>query len=178
MYNTIFTNNYGTLLKFAAYDADRVHDCFIKVYQRLREITFTAHTETEMQTQLITYTKTAIYNTWKTEKRLEKNTVIPEECKNELEYKLLEEEAMNEDNMNHQQQLQYISEKLFEYIKFKYLKDWTYVFVTYYLYDSQNKKITYAELSKITGFSISKCCNIIKSIKQDLKDNLIQYVNK
>ncbi len=177
IFNEAFTENYQSLLKFAGGDADRVHSCYLKVYERLKRIMFTAHTETEIQTQLVTYTKTAIFNTFKTEKRLQKNHIEPEDCKNELEERLITEDAINEDNLNYQQQLQYISEKTFEYIKQHYPKDWEYVFVTYYLYDTHNKKITYNELSRICGFSISKCCGIIKTIKQDLRNNLIDYVN-
>ena len=177
IYDNIFVDNYKFLLKFCNNDEDRLQSTFLDVRQRLQVKPFTATTSTEIPKQLLIYVKTSLYNHWKTETRLQKNAVTEDECYWELENKLLDVEALNNDNEDNQVQLEYISKKLFEYIKLKYNTEWEYVFVTYYLYDVNNKKITYYQLSKITGYSISKCCKIIKTIKQDLKDNLIKYID-
>lgn len=178
IYNTIFVNNYDKLLKFCVYNEDRLQDTYVDIHDRLNRITFTAHTSTLLESKLIAYTKTCLFNDWKTDERLKKKNIAPEDCNFELEEKLLKEQNLNDDNLNHQQQLEYVSQKLFEYIKKNYGVEYEYVFVTYYLYDANNRKITYAQLSKITGYSISKCCKIIQTIKDDLRLNLINYINE
>jgi hypothetical protein len=177
IYDNVFVENYKCLLKFCNNEEDRLQQTFIDVRQRLQVKPFTAHTFTEIPKQLIIYIKTSLYNHWKTETRLQKNNITQDECYWELENKLLETEILNEETEDNQVQLEYMSMRLFEYIKLNYNTEWEYVFVTYYLYDVNNKKITYAELSKITGYSISKCCKIIKTIKQDLRENLINYID-
>lgn len=176
-FDEVFIKNYNNLLKFCNNEEDRLHEKFIDIRQRLEVKPLTAHTITEIPIQLLRYIKTALYNNWKKDERLKKNNISPDECYWELEDNLLKAQELNQDFEDNQVQLEYMSMRLFEYIKLNYDKEWNYVFVTYYLYDANNKKITYAELSSITGYSISKCCKIIKTIKQDLKLNLIPYVN-
>lgn len=169
-YAKAFTENYTHLLRFCNGDEDKLHDTFLKVGERLKVITFTAYTETILNEKLIAYIKTGLWNYWKTEERLKKHTVAPEDCNQELENKLLQDEIYCEDKLNRQQELEYIAMRLFNYVKTKYGVEYHYIFSTYYLLN--DKKITYQQLSKITGYSISKCCNVIKTIKNDVKLNL------
>jgi len=176
-YDNVFTDNYNKLLKFCKNDEDRLQQIYIDVRQRLEVKPFTASTLTEIPQQLVKYVKTSLHNHWKETERLKKKYIVPQDCIQELEDKLMLDNEIDEDNNDKQQQLEYISQRLFEYIKLNYNTEYSYVFVTYYLYDANNKKITYNQLSSITGYSISKCCKIIKTIKQDLKLNLINYIN-
>lgn len=175
-YNNVFVSNYSNLVDFAQGDIDRVHNCYIKVLENITAKPFTGYTTTGIDTKLIVFTKTAIYNRWKTEMRLKKNTVTPDDCEFELEETLLEAQQLNEDNRTHEEQLEYITLKLFEYIKKHFTESEVYLFTVYYLYD-KDRRITYEQLSKITGYSVSKCCIIIQKIKSELRKNLIPYIN-
>ncbi|GEM_PF-4263858 len=171
-YDKVFTRNYKQLLKFCNNEEDRLHDTYIGVRERLKKIVFTAQTTTALETQLIIYTKTGLWNDWKEKERLKKKKIEPNECVNELEYKLQVQNNNEISELERQTELRDKSRIIFEYIKRNFPQEWEYVFVTYYLYDTHNKKITYAELSKLCGYSISKCCNIIQTIKKDLNNNL------
>ena len=131
-------------------------------------------TETLLNEKIIGYTKQTIYNTFRTNQKLKKNNI---EIGYETETKLQLENKYESENILERQRTEYITIKLFDYIQKNYSDAHRYVFRVYYLYDSKNKKITYKELSKITGYSISKCCNIIQTIKKDLKVNLVGYIN-
>lgn len=176
-YNKVFTENYKQLLKFCNNEEDRLHNIYLDVRERLTKIVFTAQTATALETQLIIYTKTGLWNDWKEKERLKKKNIEPEECLNELEYKLQLQDGNEINELERQAELREWSKRLFDYIKKNYPQEWEYVFVTYYLYDSHNKKITYENLSKICGYSISKCCNIIQTIKKDLNKNFNCYGN-
>lgn len=173
-YNDAFTERYRYLIGFAKQDHDRVHDSYLKVLKTINGNGFTAHTNTELKKKLIIYTKTAIYNGFKTENVLKKNFI-------EINYKT--ENKLQQNNLEYllekkyDIELEFLISKLFEYLKKFHTQENNYVFRVYFLYDKNNKKITYKQLSEITGFSISKCCMIIQKLKTDLNQNLINYIN-
>lgn len=174
LYNQVYIDNYDYLVDWAYNDSDRTHDCYLKVLNKATG--FTATTLTAIQNKLLIYLKTAIYNQRMTEKRLQKNNVQLEDNGYETEAKLRLEDNYNDDNETEIQQLEYYTKKLFEYIKPRYTEQENYVFRCYYLYD-EHKRLTYKELSKVTGYSISKCCNIIQKMRTDIRDNLNTYIN-
>lgn len=174
IYNDVFTENYDYLLRWADYNADRMHDCYFKV---LKQSTgFTATTLNNIKTQLVIYLKTSIRNTFLTEMRLKKNNVLPEHHQKAVEDKLRLDENYNEDNESEIQQLEYTTKRMFDYIQTRYSEQELYVFKCYFLYD-ERKKLTFKELSAVTGYSISKCCNIIGKMKTDIRTNLGDYIN-
>lgn len=172
-YNEVFTENYDKLLTFAKGNDDRVHDAYIKVNKKVETNTFTGHSITQINQKLVVYSKTAMFNDFKTEYTSRKPTV---EVTREAEYILQDEDKHQEDAIRNDEMYQFMSIKLFDYLKKNYDETNGYVFRCYYLYDSSGKKITYKQLSEVTGFSISKCCGIIQTIKADLKENLIKYI--
>jgi hypothetical protein len=174
IYNVEFINNYNKLLKFARGDEDNVHNSYIKTLNRIIEKSFTANTITELKSKLIIYSKTVIYNNFKTNHTSKKDII---EINFDAEQKLLLEEKQHCDEKIYYQEIEFITMKLFEYLKRYHSQEDNYVFQVYFLYDKNNKKITYEKLSQITGYSISKVCKIIKTLKTDLKNNLITYIN-
>lgn len=174
IYNEVFQQYYNHFLKFSRNDEDNVHNTYIKTLNRITEKGFTAHTITELKNKLKIYCKTVIYNGFKTEKKLKKDSI---EIDWNAELQLLLTEKQLENEKLYHEELEYITIKLFEYLKRNHSQEDNYVFRVYYLYDKNNKKITYTRLSEITGFSISKVCGIIQRMKADLKENLIPYIN-
>ena len=174
IYDDVFVHNYKQLLNFAKQNEDRVHSSYIKVLERITSRGFTAHTETELKRKLNIYCKTAIMNDFKTE-------MITKKKELEVDYeaeKMLQTIHVDEEiELMEMNQMRYEVQMLFEYLKKNYDESNCYVFRCYYLYDSRGKKITYKQLSDITGYSISKCCGIIQDIKADLRHNLIPYIN-
>jgi len=173
-YDNIVTTHYQRLIVFAREDADNVNDCYLKVRNRLESKPFTAHTETELVQKLITYTKSTIFNQFKTNYTAKKNYI---EVGHDAETQLQQEELEEQLELQELNQMRFEVQKLFEYLKKNYSEADNYVFRVYYLHNEQGKKITYKELSVITGYSISKCCGIIQKVKKDLRLNLIQYIN-
>lgn len=198
IYNEVINQNYNRLLTFAKLDEDRVHDSYLKVLNRITGTTFTASSMTELWRKLVVYTKTAIFNDFKTEMVLKKKTIpfntglaIPTSMINddkvhhvfksnynyEAEDKLQQQELQDQLETQEQNQMRFEVQMLFEYLKKHYPESSQYVFRVYYLHDSKGKKITYKQLAEITGYSLSKCCGIIQGIKADLRKNLIPYIN-
>jgi len=174
IYNDMVVMQYQRFLHFAKEDEDRVHTSYLKVLDRINRMPFTAHTAQELIQKLIIYVKTTIYNDFKTSYTSSKPVVqVGNDAEEVLQIGL--NEANNDKEFHNQ--VQYATQKLFEYIKKNYPEDWQYTFRCYYLYDEQGKKITYKKLSEITGYSISKCCNIIQAIKTDIRENLEDYIN-
>ena len=171
-YNQIFAQNYKHFCIFAQNDADLVNNVYLKIYNNFQVANFTGKTLSEIKEKIYGYCKVSIYNTFLTQKRLQKNNIEIENCQTQLQ----QTESIDEDNRTETQQLEFISMKLFQYLKLHYSEADEYVFTCYYLYD-KDKRLTYAQLSTITGFSISKVCGIIKRIKQDLQQNLVNYIN-
>jgi hypothetical protein len=174
IYNDVFVTQYKSLLKFARQDADNIHDSYLKTLNRITNKGFTAHTITELKDKLKIYVKTVIYNNYKTNKTQQKQMIdVGWQAENQLQLN----NTQQQDERQYYDELQYFTQKLFEYLKKNYDEADQYVFRCYYLYDKNNRKITYEQLSKITGYSVSKVCGIIQKIKSDLKINLIDYIN-
>lgn len=174
IYNDMVAMQYNRFLHFAKEDSDRVHTSYLKVLDRINNQPFTAHTTQELVQKLIIYVKTTIFNDFKTSYSSSKPKVgINHQAEEVLQNSL--KDAENQEEFNNQ--VQFATQKLFEYLKKNYPEDQQYVFRVYYLYDEKGKKITYKQLSKITGYSVSKCCNIIQKVKTDIKENLETYIN-
>ena len=173
-YNKIYADNYKHFITYAQQDSDAVNNQYLKIRARFETLNFTGATIQDIYDKIFAYIKLSIYNTYLTKKRLEqvREMVNADICANEMEKVLQRDEEYNEDNYL---RLEYITQKLFEYIK-KYPETHCYVFKVYYLYD-KDRKVTYKQLSEITGYSISKCCQIIKTMKTDIRNNLIKYIN-
>lgn len=174
IYNDVFSNQYQSLLKFAKNDADNTHNSYLKTLKRITEKGFTAHTLTELKNKLKIYSKTVIYNGFKTNYTQKKNNV---EIDWQADQQLQQNNTQLQEEKLYYDELEYFTIKLFEYLKKNYDEATNYVFRCYYLYDKNNRKITYQQLSEITGYSVSKVCCIIQKIKSDLKMNLKKYIN-
>jgi len=175
VYNQMFLNNYNYLLKWAYYDADNLHSSYLKMIDVITN-GFTAHTESELPKKLREYTKTVIYsNNEKTREFKLKNKKIDVGWEAEQQLSSVDDDQRVE--ILEKQQTEVKTIYLFNYLKQYHSQEDNWVFRVYYLYDKNNKKITYKQLSEITGFSISKVCGIIQKIKADLKLNLNSYIN-
>lgn len=174
-YDRIFTNNYNKL-KYAVSDnqEDLLHQVYIKNRKRFENNNvFTATTNVE--NQLLNYISLSIHNHNKTVKKQE-SVINKLELDNEAEIKLLRNEKQEHDEKIYEKQLQFLIQELFKYVERNYSQAEFYIFRVYYLYDEKNK-MTYKRLSEITGYSMSTVCNIIKTIKKDVKKNLINDIN-
>ena len=174
IYNEVFGQQYNHFLAFAKQDQDNVHNSYLKTLNRVREKGFTAHTVNELRDKLKTYCKTVIYNGFKTQHKLKKNNI---EVGWQAEEILQLNHRQLEDEQQYHAELEFYTMKLFEYLKKNYTQEENYVFRVYFLYDANNKKITYRELSEITGFSISKVCGIVQRLKAGIRRDLITYIN-
>jgi DNA-directed RNA polymerase specialized sigma subunit len=175
-FDNIFQNNYKHFIAFSQGNVDNVHNVYLSVRNRIEAIVFTGNSTTEVNDKLYGYIKRSIYWEFLEKQRLKKHEIDVHDCMHQLEYILQRDEAFNEDNRTETQQLEYVTMKLFEYLKLKYTESEQYVFRCYFLYD-KDKRLTYSQLAKLTGFSISKVCGIIQRIKADLRLNLINYIN-
>jgi hypothetical protein len=172
-YNEIFTENYDKLKRIAQQDDDVLHHVYIKNLNRFdTNDFFSAHTSIE--TKLLNFMSLSIHNHSKT---MAKQTGKHIEINDDAENKLVLNDLIEKHDLQHYQELQYLTEKLFEYTGKHYNEAENYTFRVYYLWDVNNKKITYTKLSEITGYSVSKVCGIITKIKKDLRQNLINYIN-
>lgn len=175
-YNNIFAENYQRFIRFAREDRDLVHRTYLKIFKNFSTANFTGVTDSEIRNKIYAYCKSSIYNTFLTQQRLRKYTINPDEVMDKLEIILQNSQNENDSEKENQKKLEYINKKLFEYLKKNYNESDQYVYTCYFLYD-KDKRLTYKQLSVITGYSISKVCGIIKMIKTDLKQNLIKYIN-
>jgi len=174
IYNKVFETQYNSLVTFARQDVDNVHNSYLKTLNRINESVFTASTYIQLIDKLKIYCKTVIANSWKTQQKLRKPQV---QIGWEAEQVLNVMHDHDQDERQYHEELEYFTIKLFEYLKRNHTQEDQYVFRVYYLYDERNRKITYKQLSAITGYSISKCCQIIQKIKKDVRLNLKDYIN-
>ena len=129
-YDEIFAANYNKLTTvIACGDEDLVNDIYLKNRRRFQSNDiFTAQTRIEMH--LLNYISLSIHNENKTNR---KNQKFKFEIDHSVEEILLERHDNEEDEKLYHNQLEYITQKLFEYVKKNYSKEDNYVFTCYYL---------------------------------------------
>ena len=173
-YNTAFTKNYDYLLKWSKYDVDILHDVYLKIIRGLYYKGFEYNGNFE--NKIMNYIKTTIVNTFKTSKtRIKFNNQIA--LNKQAEEFLIKLDDDNKDDLRTQAEYELIIEYLFKYLKKKYTQKEQYIFRSYYLSNKNMKRLTYKQLSKRTGYNIAKISLLMKKMKQDLKDHLIDYIN-
>jgi len=174
VFNELFVEKYDNLNRYAKGDGDLLHKNYLKIVDRFTLIAFTAHTMTQLKEKVIAYTKSSIYNTFRTERKNVRETVeIGRDSEDVLQHMDIDviEEILE------RQRTEIKTIYLFNYINKHFTQEEAYVFRVYFLYDERNKKITYKQLAAITGFSQSKVCGIVQKIKAALKANLNGYIN-
>jgi len=179
-FNKAFILNYNYLLKWGVNDEDLLHEVYEKLYLKFSKDGFILEPKHNIEKKLLEYTKTAIRNTYLTKKK-QKSTNPKFKLKlsehlEEVEEELQIRKDIDEDTKTYQQQLEFFTKNIFQYLKTNYPDYKIYIFKTYYLSNPKNKKINYKTLALRTNYSVSTVCNIIQEIKRDLKKNLLTYI--
>ena len=177
IYTELFVKNYKFFLNWAYGDEDNVMRSYAQTLEKVLK-GYTAHTTTKLLYNLKDYNKTVIKNWRLTQHGKKKNTVEiqgNDEVKTDNELHRIENIDIEERLDRQRTEIKIIH--LFNYLHKHFSQEDCYVFRVYYLYDEKNKKITYKQLSQITGYSVSKVCGIIQKIKADLRENLNDYIN-
>lgn len=96
---------------------------------------------------------------------------------NDVDYQLVVDKILLELDQNDRSSQEYdrdlmeISEKLFKFVDREFSEKESYLFRNYYLIP----KSTYKKLSERTGYSLTDCSLIIKSIKKSIRKNFINW---
>ena len=170
-----FGNNYYTLQKYCErynIEEDILNDVYINVHDRIERSGYT-------ESYFMTYVKRSIRNLRINEgkKNNGKHWIDydNEDYATTVETKLREEEETDADTQQYREDVMYFSKMMFKYIENRqYNDEWQFVFRCYYLMEG---RMTYNKLNKMTGLDKSKCTRIIQTIKKDIRQNFLQWLN-
>jgi DNA-directed RNA polymerase specialized sigma24 family protein len=178
-FKRFFTKNYNKLtqesvsiFKHHDYSQDFLHDSFLKVYHN-----FTA--KTGFTGSYHAFIWRSIHNEMLMEyNRSKQKTFI--DYDNELNHPVIEKELQH-NHLDHENSqalynaLEFLCNQLFLFIEQRHSPVKANIFKHYFLGD--HKRSTYQQLSKRTGYSTFYISTTIKTIKQDLKENFITFIN-
>lgn len=180
----IFQFEYDRLLKFTPHKGDYeiLNDCYVKIHNAIeRGLKFTAHTSTVIINKLKGYINRTVYSLTvnKSEKLIngkKDRLILIEGYDKNLEEKFTFLGACEDDD--YEDQIAFLTEKAFKFVKERYNKLDFELFKIYYLYQDENgKRLTYPKLKNLLDMKYDTVKNIIGNIKKDLRSNLINYIN-
>lgn len=174
-FNAWYALNYNKIIKWAnrnKISIDTVHDSYLKIVERITKVGYTG-------TAFTTYVKLSAKNFHINEVKKDNNIYFVDyedrDWRITVEGVLQEFDEVNNDNTLYQNQLMFFSKNLFDYLESQnYSCEEMFVFKTYYL--SKNR-FTYKMLTNITGINKNRCTKIITTMKADIKNNLMDYIN-
>jgi RNA polymerase sigma factor (sigma-70 family) len=180
-FDKFFASKYDKLLLEARsitqhydYSEDIVNDTYLKVRTRIWLSGYTG-------TNFHSFCWTSISNEWKVlcnRRKIRQFIDIHDEENHyrDIEHAEMVLQQINNDNDNQEQYYQtieFIVRTLFNYIETKYDDRSSSLFKFYFL-----EGITYAELSKRTGYSQTYISQTIKPMKLAVKNNFIEYLQQ
>jgi len=176
MYDDFFVKNYQYLLGFTkSIDVKNdyenlLQDVFIVCRTRIMKSGFTGNT-------FLNYVRVTIMNRYKTsyrDKRYSIDIEDPNHCE-EIEDILLSEHDYQQQCKDYDNEMVFLNTMAFEYVNRFFNEKENMVFRTYYVL--KHKHLNYKQLSLATGYSQATVSNVIKTIKKDLRANLLTYIN-
>lgn len=168
-------DNYHELQKYCKLykiEEDLLLDTYLNIRDRISRSGFT-------QTYFKTYILTALRNLQINESKKLKNKYFidyhDENFTNCIENKLQDINDEENDTAIYRDDIIYLSKMLFKFIMDykKYNEEWQFIFRSYYLMPN---RFTYAKLHKMTGVDKSKCTRIIRTIKNDIRNEFLTWL--
>ena len=177
-FDNFFCDEYEYLVQFSrSIDPktdylDLLHDSYIRCRERITVAGYSG-------LDFMNFMRVTIINTYKSGYRLkQKRPQVNLECENyyqTIETKLQLKREQEQQEIDYQNQVEYLNTMVFCYIDETFDEKEQFVFKTYYLL--KPKRINYSQLSNVTGLSITAVSNIIKRMKTSIKENLENYIN-
>jgi RNA polymerase sigma factor (sigma-70 family) len=177
LFDEFYVENYKYLLGFsksinpkADYES-LTHDVYLRARTRIEENGYSGET-------FMNFIRVALMNLYKSQYRNEKNKIIID-IDDEDYYQCIEEslsikEEQEEQEREKQHQTEYITAMIYEYLDKYYSQKDIFVFKTYY--QLRHRYLNYKQLAIACDMSITSVSNKIKTIKKDLKRNLVSYI--
>jgi hypothetical protein len=169
------TENYTELLKYCKnyrIEEDLLNDTYLNVRERIMRSGFT---ETYFKTYIVRSLRNLQINEAKKLKNKFYINVDNKDYETNIENTLIENDEIEKDTMQYREDVMSLSKMLFKYIETKaYDNEMQFVFRCYYL---MRGRMTYAKLTKMTGINKNKCTKIIQTMKQDIRENFLQWLN-
>lgn len=179
-FNSFFTRNYNKLygeaisiFKHHDYSQDFMHDVYYKMYRRIHENgefngSFHGYFWRSLHNEmLMAYNKNKL-----------RTYIDYDDPKNHpvIEERLQDKHSEEINSQQFYNALQFLCNQLFIFIDKRHSPIKANIFKHYFLGDA--KRLTYAKLSKRTGYSTFYISIAIKEIKDDIKENFIKFINK
>lgn len=170
-----YSDNYNNLQKYCnkyKIDEDLINDVYVNCHNRIERSGFT-------ESYFTTYVKRSLQNLYINEKKKYNNKhFIDFDCEdytNTIEDVLLDKDETEKDTQQYREEVLYFSKMVFLYIERNYNEQYQFIFRCYYLMPD---RFTYAKLNKMTGYNKNLCTKVIRTMKNDIKNNFINWLKK
>lgn len=173
-FDTWFGCNYDILQKYCKryrIEEDYINDVYLNVRDRIERSGYTTN-------QWTTYVKRSIHNLRINEakKRNGKHFIEigNEDYTNTIENQLQLEDEIEKDTQAYREDVMFFSRMMFKYIEARgYNEEWNFIFRCYYLMPN---RFTYAKLHTMTGYNKNHCTKVIQTMKQDIRNNFLDWL--
>lgn len=173
-YDNWISCNYNDLLRYCKkyrIENDYLNDVYLNVRSRILLSGYSG-------TQYTTFIKRSIHNLRINEakKRNGKHFIEigNEDYINTIENQLQLEDEIDKDNKQYIEDVMFFSRMMFKYIEARgYNEEWNFIFRCYYL---MKGRMTYAKLHLMTGYNKNHCTKVIQTIKQDIRNNFLDWL--
>lgn len=173
-FDTWFGCNYDILQKYCKryrIEEDYINDVYLNVRDRIERSGYTTN-------QWTTYVKRSIHNLRINEakKRNGKHFIEigNEDYTNTIENQLQLEDEIEKDTQAYRDDVMFFSRMMFKYIEARgYNEEWNFIFRCYYLMPN---RFTYAKLHTMTGYNKNHCTKVIQTMKQDIRNNFLDWL--
>lgn len=172
-----FGDNYVILQKYCKryrIDEGILNETYLNTKARILRSGYT-------ENYYLTYVKRAIHNLNINEKKrlCNRQHVIDYDCTdytNTIENKLQDIDSEQKDSQVYDEDIMYFSKMLFKYIDSRqYSVEDKFIFRCYYVMQG---RMTYAKLTEMTGVNKNTCTKIIKTFKQDIRINFLNWLKQ
>ena len=166
--------NYNDLLRYCKkyrIENDYLNDVYLNVRSRILLSGYSG-------TQYTTFIKRSIHNLRINEakKRNGKHFIEigNEDYTNTIETQLQLEDEIEKDTQAYREDVMFFSRMMFKYIEARqYNDEWQFIFRCYYLMPN---RFTYAKLHTMTGYNKNHCTKVIQTMKQDIRNNFLDWL--
>ena len=173
-FDTWFGDNYNILVKYCKryrIEQDTLNETYLNIRDRIERSGYTT-------SYWLTYVKRSIHNLRINEakKRNGKHFIEigNEDYINTIENQLQLEDEIDKDNKQYIEDVMFFSRMMFKYIEARgYNEEWNFIFRCYYLMPN---RFTYAKLHTMTGYNKNHCTKVIQTMKQDIRNNFLDWL--
>lgn len=181
-YDNYITTNYAKLKSEAQricynqnYFEDILQECLLKVREKIQKKGFKPTKYQTVDRSLYSFIWRAISNDFKKQKNKESRVnsldYTADYLQNEIEQCLSGEDH---DKELYYQQTETVTRYLFKYIEANYSEKHCSLYKMYYLTSASS----YNKLAELTGYSFEYIEMILRKMKKDVKENLLDYIKK